>query len=374
MPRALIHCIADLLKYDPAARLTSEECCNHLYLADTNPFIPTVPTSMATVQPPTAAMGHGQHHGHSQQQQQGSLHRSTGANGQSAAAANPQGRSYPQVQLSPPAASNPNGIPHGASGGPSQSMSIAVPHRQSLANGNGSVNGSTLSTQSVTNRNAPPSHSFPSGSHQPPLVGSQHPSQSQPHNHTNSQQLSIRSPYGSDSLALASPTSVGSSAPPLSSSSSPLSPPSAPFYSEHGSTNNSHGQSPASLSNSSLPSFSGTQHHHSHHQNSHHHQQQYQGSYDPHVQSLSRQASYPSHPPKRGGTSELVEKLGELDLPPNTSSEYDGAQQQAGGRHGSPSKQHLHQGGRRGSDGDIEMADSKQFFSLFALYPKYGSN
>lgn len=47
VPISLVECIADLLKYDPALRLTSEQCLNHRYLLETTPLNnpPGPPTS-----------------------------------------------------------------------------------------------------------------------------------------------------------------------------------------------------------------------------------------------------------------------------------------------------------------------------------------
>jgi len=42
VPRSLIQCIRDLLRYDPDLRLTSRECLNHLYLRETVPRNSTV--------------------------------------------------------------------------------------------------------------------------------------------------------------------------------------------------------------------------------------------------------------------------------------------------------------------------------------------
>lgn len=53
VPPSLIECIADLLKYEPSARLTSEECVNHRYLRETSP--PKSPTT--TSRPLTLANG-----------------------------------------------------------------------------------------------------------------------------------------------------------------------------------------------------------------------------------------------------------------------------------------------------------------------------
>ncbi|KAF8213054.1 kinase-like domain-containing protein [Mycena galopus ATCC 62051] len=46
IPASLMHCIRDLLKYDPAARLTSRQCLEHPYLRETTPRnnIPPPPT------------------------------------------------------------------------------------------------------------------------------------------------------------------------------------------------------------------------------------------------------------------------------------------------------------------------------------------
>jgi meiosis induction protein kinase IME2/SME1 len=54
VPASLIECIADLLKYEPNARLTSEQCMNHRYLCETAPPPPPSPT---TSRPPAPTNG-----------------------------------------------------------------------------------------------------------------------------------------------------------------------------------------------------------------------------------------------------------------------------------------------------------------------------
>ena len=56
MPIKLVECIADLLKYDPEARLTSKECLEHPYLRETMPLNkpPGPPCSLST----SASNGH----------------------------------------------------------------------------------------------------------------------------------------------------------------------------------------------------------------------------------------------------------------------------------------------------------------------------
>ncbi len=58
VPIKLVQCIADLLKYDPDARLTSKDCLEHPYLLETTPLnnLPGLPTS------PLATLPNG--HGH----------------------------------------------------------------------------------------------------------------------------------------------------------------------------------------------------------------------------------------------------------------------------------------------------------------------
>lgn len=53
VPTKLVECIADLLKYDPAARLTSRQCLEHPYLLETTPRInpPQLPLVISTSSP-----------------------------------------------------------------------------------------------------------------------------------------------------------------------------------------------------------------------------------------------------------------------------------------------------------------------------------
>ncbi|KAJ7808627.1 kinase-like domain-containing protein [Mycena leptocephala] len=52
VPVSLVHCIRDLLKYEPGARLTSRQCLDHPYLRETTPlngihYLPTTPRYIA---------------------------------------------------------------------------------------------------------------------------------------------------------------------------------------------------------------------------------------------------------------------------------------------------------------------------------------
>jgi meiosis induction protein kinase IME2/SME1 len=60
VPAKLIECIADLLKYDPEARLTSRQCLEHPYLLETIPqsSIPVPAALQMSISPPVLGQSH----------------------------------------------------------------------------------------------------------------------------------------------------------------------------------------------------------------------------------------------------------------------------------------------------------------------------
>lgn len=163
-----MECIADLLKYDPAARLTSAACVRHRYLSECRPYVPAVPTSMATSQP---ASRPSRSHGHSQR---APVAASTSNSGMPLESHTPR-------QL-PPSHSYPSG--HGAE--PPVQVSLSPPHQQPYAVSQ------TQSFQTLA-----------------PLT------------HASLNHHSMRSPARSDLDSVASPSSTSA---PLTASSSPMSP------------------------------------------------------------------------------------------------------------------------------------------------------
>lgn len=131
-----MECISDLLKYDPAKRLTSEACVQHRYLDECKPFVPTVPQSLATSQPHPRPSANGRN------------------NASVAASAGVGGSSSLQQQ--------------GPGPSPSQARAAASLSTSSLTNGNLNVNGTQPQLQTFPPRNVPPSHSYPSTTHADP--------------------------------------------------------------------------------------------------------------------------------------------------------------------------------------------------------------
>ncbi|KAG8753229.1 hypothetical protein FRC12_011611 [Ceratobasidium sp. 428] len=64
VPRSLIECIEDLLRYDPNERLTAKECLSHRFLAETAPNQPVPPLlrTPVTPLPPAPSSTHRQYH------------------------------------------------------------------------------------------------------------------------------------------------------------------------------------------------------------------------------------------------------------------------------------------------------------------------
>ncbi|KDQ12915.1 hypothetical protein BOTBODRAFT_45547 [Botryobasidium botryosum FD-172 SS1] len=55
VPLSLIDCIADLLRYEPSARLTTQDCINHAYVHETSPFVPAANFPQFSQYPPTTS-------------------------------------------------------------------------------------------------------------------------------------------------------------------------------------------------------------------------------------------------------------------------------------------------------------------------------